>query len=293
MAGLLASALFFSGVSKAEAAVVVLFGAIWLVGLLDDLRGTSPFLRLAVDFGCGAAISMLGWRLFWFSNPYVDALATIVFLAFAVNSLNLLDGMDGITLTVSGLAGIGFVTLFSGTSAGFASGIAWIVVGLSLAMLIHNYPPARIFLGDSGSTLLGAVFAFLCLDWVHAEPATHSIVIPLIFVLLPIADACAAVIRRVRGRQSPFNGDRRHFYDLLLRRGWTVPQILTASAIATLVFISVALAAAGERIDYRIAFLGCLGVCGFIGLLLGSFDPEPTATQTSAAAPQLEQSLNE
>ena len=108
---------------------MLILGVVWGIGLLDDLKGTSPYLRLAVDFGCGAAFWLLGWKLQWFSNPYLDFLATMAFLTFVINSMNMLDGMDGLALTVSGIASIGFIVLFSGQPLGFASGLAWSLAG--------------------------------------------------------------------------------------------------------------------------------------------------------------------
>jgi UDP-GlcNAc:undecaprenyl-phosphate GlcNAc-1-phosphate transferase len=293
MGGILVSVVFALRDSRPVGAVLIILATVWAVGLLDDLKGTSPYLRLAVDFGCGAALWLLGWKLQWFASPYLDFLATVAFLTFAINSMNMLDGMDGLALTVSGIASIGFILLLSGQPAGFASGLAWSLAAVCAAMFLYNRPPAQIFIGDSGSTLLGASLAFLALDWVRTDASTHSSVIPLLFVGLPLADASAAVIRRLRGKKSPFAGDRRHFYDLLLRRGWNVQEILCVSALATAVLVILALTAQGGHIGSWLPLCGCVGLCGFLGLQLGSFDSEISAVSTSIPSAQLEESLNE
>lgn len=294
MAGILVSMLFAAHDARPAGAVVMILGAVWAIGLLDDLKGTSPYLRLAVDFGCGAAFWLMGWKLQWFSNPYLDLLATMAFLTFVINSMNMLDGMDGLALTVSGVASIGFIVLFAGQPIGFASGLAWSLAGVCAAMLLYNRRPARIFIGDSGSTLLGAALAFLALDWARSDAAaTRSIVVPLLFVGLPLADAFAAVIRRLRIRQSPFIGDRRHFYDLLLRRGWSVPQILAVSAVATIVLVMFSVIAERDHANFWLPLFGCLGLCGFLGFHLGSFHSEKPAASPSVTAAHLEQSLSE
>jgi UDP-GlcNAc:undecaprenyl-phosphate GlcNAc-1-phosphate transferase len=274
MAGILASTVFAIYDPRPVAAVVVILAVVWAVGLLDDLKGTSPYLRLAVDFGCGAAFWLLGWKLQWFSNPYLDFLATMAFLAFAINAMNMLDGMDGLALTVSGIASVGFIILLSAQPLGFASALAWCVAAVCVAMFLYNRPPAQIFIGDSGSTLLGASLAFLALEWVRIDSPTHSSVIPLLFVGLPLADAFAAVVRRVRGKKSPFLGDRRHFYDLLLRRGWSVAEILGVAAVTTVLLVMLSLTAALNHIGWWLPVCVCAGVYGFLGLQLGSFDPE-------------------
>jgi UDP-GlcNAc:undecaprenyl-phosphate GlcNAc-1-phosphate transferase len=293
MAGIFASILFSPFQSREVAAVVTILAVVWAIGLLDDMKSTSPFLRLAVDFGCGAAFWFLGLRLQWFTNPFLDFAATVLFLAFVINSMNMLDGVDGLALTVSGIASVGFIVLFLGAPVGFSSLLAWSLAAVCAAMFIYNRPPARIFIGDSGSTLLGAVLAFLALDWVRVDSSNHSIWIPLVFVALPLADSFAAVIRRLRGRRSPFVGDRRHFYDLLLDRGWNIGQVLAVSAITTLVLVVLSLAGAGDRLGYWIPLLGCLALCGFVGSYLGSFDPKPPAVQDTIPSGQLGQRLNE
>jgi UDP-GlcNAc:undecaprenyl-phosphate GlcNAc-1-phosphate transferase len=277
MAGILVSTLFSPVAAPRDGAVVLALVAIWAVRLFDDLKGTSPFLRLAVDFGCGALVWQLGWKLQCFSNPYMDLAATAVVLAFAINSMNLLDGMDGLALTVSCIASIGFIILFSVHATTFTSGLAWTVAAVCAAMFVYNGPPARIFIGDSGSTLLGAALAIMALDWARSEPAPQSVFVPLMFLGLPLGDACAAVIRRLRGRKSPFAGDRRHFYDLLLCQGWSVQQILAVSAVATLALVMVGVAIAREHVDSRLAAFACLVLCGFLGFQLGSFEAEPWA----------------
>jgi UDP-N-acetylmuramyl pentapeptide phosphotransferase/UDP-N-acetylglucosamine-1-phosphate transferase len=93
------------------------------------------------------------------------------------------------------------------------------------------------FMGDSGSTLIGIVLAFLCLNWIHIRPSEHNIVAPLLFLTLPLADVFLAVLRRARSRAGLFDGDRRHFYDILLRRGWTVRRVLEVSMAITFVLV--------------------------------------------------------
>jgi UDP-GlcNAc:undecaprenyl-phosphate GlcNAc-1-phosphate transferase len=293
MTGILASAVFAIYDPRPIAAVVVILGVVWAVGLLDDLKGTSPYLRLGVDFSCGAAFWLLGWKLQWFSNPYLDLLATMAFLTFVINALNMLDGMDGLALTVSGLASVGFIVLLSAQPLGFASGLAWSLAAVCAAMFLYNRPPAQIFIGDSGSTLLGASLAFLALDWVRIDPPTHSSVIPFLFVGLPVADGFAAVIRRMRRRKSPFAGDRRHFYDLLLRRGWCVPEVLGVSAVTTVLLVLLSLAVARGHMGSWLPLCVCVGLCSFLGLQLGSFDSETSTVDKSIPPTQLDQSLNE
>lgn len=293
MAGILASVLFALNESRPVGGALIVLVTVWAVGLLDDLKGTSPYLRLAVDFGCGATLWFLGWRLQWFSNPALDFLATVAFVTFAINAMNMLDGMDGLALTVSGIASVGFILLMLWQPIGFASGLAWALAAVCAGMFLFNRPPAQMFIGDSGSTLLGASLAFLALDWVRTDATAHSSVVPFLFLGLPLADATAAVVRRLRGRTSPFAGDRRHFYDLLLRRGWSVRKILSVSGFATVLLVMLSLAEERGHVSAWIPLCGCAGLCGFLGLQLGSFDSETATVSAPIPAAQLEQTLNQ
>jgi hypothetical protein len=126
------------------------------------------------------------------------------------------------------------------------------------------------------------------LEWVRIDAPTHPSAVPLLFVGLPLADAFAAVVRRVRGKKSPFLGDRRHFYDLLLRRGWSAAEILGVSAVTTVLLVMLSLTAVLSHISWWPPVCVGAGVCGFLGLQLGSFDPETPAVG-EPIPPQLEQ----
>src|SRR5262249_36507533 len=117
-------------------------------------------------------------------------------------------------------------------SAGGA--VSWSLLGACLGFLAYNFPPARIFMGDSGSTVLGVLIAFLSLDFyrVHHHLGSHWL-LPLVFAALPLMDFFLAVIRRLRKRVSPFSGDRGHFYDLLLDRGWSSMHVALGAYAVT------------------------------------------------------------
>lgn len=284
MGGILAATAVAPKDWRLPVAVLAILLVVWVTGVMDDLKSTPALLRLAVDFGCGAALWSAGWRLGWFSSSFLDLWATVLFVALTINAMNLLDGMDGLALVVASLGALGFIVLFGAQTRSAGAGLAWTLLAVCLAMLIFNFPPARLYIGDGGSTLLGAALALLALNWVRTEPATHSVAVPAAFFALPLADLLAAVIRRLRGRQSPFVGDRRHFYDLLLRRGWSVPQILAASGSLTTFLIVLFLAVGSGAVDFWLALGTTAGLLAAAGALLGSFTPEPPVAETVAPA---------
>jgi UDP-GlcNAc:undecaprenyl-phosphate GlcNAc-1-phosphate transferase len=199
---------------------------IWYVGLLDDLMNLSPGFRLVAQLAAGVLVSQTPWGLKLTGIPIIDVVLTCLFIAVFVNAFNFLDGADGLAGGVAGFIALGYAALYSSPVLAIGGLVAWVLLGSCLAFLAFNFPPARIFMGDSGSTTLGFIVAFLALDFyrVHYHIGTRWL-LPLVFSALPLLDFFLAVLRRIQRRVSPLSGDRQHFYDLLLDRGWSSIQV--------------------------------------------------------------------
>jgi UDP-GlcNAc:undecaprenyl-phosphate/decaprenyl-phosphate GlcNAc-1-phosphate transferase len=224
--------------------------AIWLIGVADDLRDVPLTARLAAQSLAGVLLWLGGWRFSFFSVlPRTGALslAVVCFLVIVVvNSFNFLDGSDGVAAGVAAIIGAAYIAISAAAIEPLFSAVSGSLVGACAAFLIFNWPPATIYLGDSGSTLLGYCVVFLSFDSVPSGPpnAAARQLLPLALAGLPLLDAALAVARRLKSRVSPLRGDRRHFYDLLLARQWP-PRL-------------VALACYGITIE--LAFVAWLGV---------------------------------
>ena len=146
----------------------------------------------------------------------------------AGRNAQLIEGADGIASGVAAILAIAYAVLPGSTRNPFASGIAFSVAGACAGFLVYNFPPAKVFLGDSGSTTLGFIIAFLALDFWRSQPADVTVPIflfPLLLCALPLLDAALAIIRRSRRFSSPLAGDRRHIYDLLSARGYSPVEL--------------------------------------------------------------------
>ena len=232
--GFLASSLIlYFGPSRPSVLPLGIFATVWLVGLIDDIRSLGSLFRFCFHIGAGCAFWFAGWRLQWFVSPLVDLVATCLFVAFLINAMNLLDGMDGLAAGTAAIVCVGFIIISSSEANTPGITVAASLVGACAAMLSVNAPPAQMFMGDSGSTLLGVVLAFLSLNFVRSQSDPHSILTPLIFLGVPLTDALLAILRRARNPRLLFQGDRRHFYDLLLQRGWSVSRVLRVSIVVT------------------------------------------------------------
>jgi UDP-GlcNAc:undecaprenyl-phosphate/decaprenyl-phosphate GlcNAc-1-phosphate transferase len=211
---------------------------IWITGLADDLWSLSPWVRLPAQLGAGLLISQTHWAIQLFGHPILNAAATCLFVAIFVNAFNFLDGADGLAASVTGMVGLGYILLYTNRAASVGAAVAWSLLGACVGFLLFNFPPARVFMGDSGSTVLGLLVAFLSLDFyrVHQVLGTR-LLLPLVFAGLPLMDFLLAVFRRVRNGVSPFSGDRQHFYDLLLQRGWSARPVAVIACVATALLI--------------------------------------------------------
>ena len=153
-----------------------------------------------------------------------------------VFAFNFLDGTDGLAAGVTATIASAYL-LFPGAALGaLGYALAWSLLGASAAFLLFNFPPAKIFMGDSGSSTLGFCVAFLGLDFVAAKSvnaAATALIFPLLVAALPLADALLAILRRLKSGRSPFQGDRRHFYDLLLAAGWTTRRVAITGYLLT------------------------------------------------------------
>jgi len=260
---------------------VFIFLPVWAVGLFDDIKPLGAVFRLATHISAGALLWFAGWKLMWFNSPVLDVLATSLFVAFMINAWNLLDGMDGLAAANAIIVSVGFLMIFFAHGNEIGTLFATCLLGSCLGMLSVNAPPAKMFMGDSGSTLIGIVMAFLSLNWVKTTTDPHSIAIPLLFLSVPLADACLAIVRRSRTPRLIFDGDRRHFYDLLLQRGLAVESVLNISMAATGIVVLLGWMCVHQIISLMITCIAVSLSLVSAAVLLGSLQPETKSLQAN------------
>jgi UDP-GlcNAc:undecaprenyl-phosphate GlcNAc-1-phosphate transferase len=190
---------------------IVIFGA----GLVDDLITLKPSTKLVVQFAAACALLFFGYRLYWLRSITLDSLLTLIWVVGVTNAFNLLDNMDGLCAGIALIVGATlFIDLTTHAGAGGPAAEAQylaILGGATLGFLVYNFHPASIFMGDSGSLLLG--FSFAALTLTSAHQAAHrsnllSVVAAPVFVLLiPIFDTTlVTVLRKLSGRAASSGG---------------------------------------------------------------------------------------
>lgn len=219
------------------------------IGLLDDARGLRGRQKLIGQIGAVAILISSGLmikQVAIFDWQLTLGLAAIPFTAFwlmgAINSVNLLDGADGLATTLGIIMALTLSVLAAHAHHTLEATVAAALTGALLAFLLFNFPPASIFLGDAGSTLIGLTIGALAIQASLKGPATIALAAPLAILAIPILDSTAAIARRVLTGRSIFATDRAHLHHVLLRRGIGPRRMLTTIGILSIITAAGALA---------------------------------------------------
>jgi UDP-GlcNAc:undecaprenyl-phosphate/decaprenyl-phosphate GlcNAc-1-phosphate transferase len=214
------------------------------LGIADDywrLRGRQKLIGqlVAISIVLSSGLEVTHVRLGTWSialGPFSVPL-TVLWLLGAINALNLLDGMDGLLSSVGLIMAAGMGAMAVVNHQWVPACIALALAGALLGFLNYNLPPATIFLGDTGSTLIGLVIGVLAIRCSFKAPATLALATPLAVLTIPILDTAAAIIRRKLTGRSIYSTDREHLHHCLLRKGFTSRRVLVW--VASLCLLSV------------------------------------------------------
>lgn len=230
-------ALSISGVSTIKTTgLIVGAGIAFLLGLVDDLWTINPLVKLSGQLTAALVMITTGNVTAFFSSEIANILVTFFWLVAISNAVNLLDNMDGLASTTT-IIGSGFLAIFflqSGNLELF--GVAIALAGSVLGFLLFNFPPASIFMGDSGSLFLGILLAGLAIS---REPQASNIfailIVPALTLILPILDTSMVSITRIFRGQSPAVGGKDHLSHRLISIGYSERQVLFLFSIISIV----------------------------------------------------------
>jgi UDP-GlcNAc:undecaprenyl-phosphate/decaprenyl-phosphate GlcNAc-1-phosphate transferase len=212
--------------------LLIPLAAALVLGIADDVHDLPVSVRLVGEIVVGAcAAAVVPTR-----GP-IGIVATLAFVVVLLNAVNLLDGLDGLASGVVAASALGFAIALDASWSRIALGLA----GALLGFLVWNRPPARIYLGDAGSYLLGTALALLLARaWAPGEPIALGAG-SLLFVAVPVADTTVAIVRRARARRPLLQGDRGHVYDQLVDRGLPGPRVMLLCIAAQAVMVAIGL----------------------------------------------------
>lgn len=224
------------------------------IGLLDDLRPLSPPAKLVGQISAAALVVFFGGVIDFFPWGFANLLLTFVWLVGITNAINLLDNMDGLAGGIA-LIAAGFLAYFFWKGANQPMLLmAVALIGSLLGFLVYNFPPARIFMGDSGSLFLGFTLAALAV--VHRPRASDvfSVLgVPMLLFLLPILDTLLVTVTRLLRGQSPTQGGADHTSHRLIAFGLSERQ--TVLFLYAVGLLSGVVGAVLEALDYDLSLV--------------------------------------
>lgn len=198
-----------------------------LVGIFDDIKPIKARYKLIVQIVAAAIVvlygdlsftevSLLGFKFYF--NEFFGTLTSIIFIVAITNAINLIDGLDGLAAGISSIyfLTIAIIAFILNRIGGLDVIISLIMLGSTLGFLFHNFPPAKIFMGDTGSLFLGFMISIIALLGYKVTTFT-SLIVPIIILAIPIFDTVFAILRRLLKGQNIGVADKEHFHHQLLK----------------------------------------------------------------------------
>jgi UDP-GlcNAc:undecaprenyl-phosphate GlcNAc-1-phosphate transferase len=205
--GIFIPALAFLELTPAYRGILLGAAVATAVGMADDFRGLRWSVKLGGQIASALIAVYFGVTIEHFSFPllgihelpdWLSIVATVVWIVGMMNVINLLDGMDGLAAGISAIAGGTFAVLALSLGRPEAAVLSAIVAGACLGFLRHNFYPARIFMGDSGSHLLGFILAAVAIQGALKTAATVALLFPLLILAVPILDTSFVIAKRLK-----------------------------------------------------------------------------------------------
>ena len=321
--GFLLSTLFFCR-ELDQGLKSILLGSIVIVilGVFDDRNALGAKLKLVVQLIAAAIVVFYGnVRIDRITNPFGSSLysywdfgilsypITIIWIVAITNAVNFIDGLDGLACGVSCISSLNLLVIALLVSDAEVSILMAALTGACLGFVPYNFNPAKIFMGDTGSTFLGFMLATISIQGLFKAYTAISFIVPFLLLGLPIFDICFAVIRRVASGRSPMEADRGHFHHRLIDMGFSQKQSVAIAYVLTgiLGLAAVLLTVSGAM--KTLIMLGAILVVGAIGIRIimggaprakfwhhvkhGGPDPRQEAAQPEAAAKDAPQKQEE
>ena len=182
-----------------------------VVGLIDDRMGMLPEIKLIAQFLSAMIVVKSGVRMEFMPTYYLNMIFTYLWIVGITNSFNLLDNMNGLSAGIAAIAALFLGIAMYTTHQVNVSVIAFSMAGASLGFLRHNFPKAKIFMGDTGSMLIGFVLACAAVSgsWC-TRFLTTSIAMPIIILAYPVFDTLLVTLIRIKEGRSIFQGGKDH-----------------------------------------------------------------------------------
>ena len=229
LAGVLVAGVLLLPVTTEMRGILIAAVLITIVGLLDDLIDLPPQLKLLGQVAAGLICVLSGVRVDDFTFPFVGRVdlgdlggpLTLIGLVLIMNVVNFSDGVDGLAAGVCAIAAAGFAVIAFDLNEDAAGILAACIAGAALGFLVHNFHPASVFMGDSGSNLLGLLLGGVIVEGSLKTNALIALVVPLVILAVPFLDTGFVVAKRIKYRRPVYRADSNHFHHRFHRMGFS------------------------------------------------------------------------
>ena len=258
--GFLLSALIFVPMDQANRGMLLGAVVIVILGIFDDIYALPALPKLLVQIGAaliavlhGNVIEVLSNPNLFSENPYwnLGSLAiplSVIWIVAITNAVNLIDGLDGLAVGVATISSLTMLVIAMLVSEGMVALMMAALAGGCIGFMPYNMNPAKIFMGDTGSTFLGFILAVVSIQGLFKFYTIISFAVPFLMLGLPLFDTCFAILRRLSKGQSPMAPDRSHVHHRLIDMGLNQKQAVAVLYVisAILGLSAVVLATSGE-----------------------------------------------
>jgi len=257
-----------------------------LMGIVDDRRAMGPYSKLLIQF-CVTAALVIGMEYLAHTTPslrlrvltaldhygfgpWPSILLTIFWIGMITNAFNFLDNMDGLTAGVAVICATAFLITALSIGQLFVAATLAIFIGSVLGFLVWNFPPSKIFMGDSGSLVVGFILAVLTVRTTFLQPGEsfgagwYAVFAPLVVLAVPLYDLIVVSLIRLSRGKSPFQGDTNHFSHRLVARGMS-----RRTAVLTIYLVTAATSVAAILLPQVTSTFGAMLIFAQTLLVLG------------------------
>lgn len=238
--------LVFIPLNKNILSLIIGSTIILISGLLDDKYSISPKAKIAFQLAAGLMIALSGSQIEFFTNiistkevvwlKYLSIPVTLFWICGITNTVNLIDGLDGLAAGVSLISAVSLMCIALKMNHVAVAIIAAAVGGSCLGFLPYNFNPAKIFMGDTGALYLGFMLSYISIQGVMKYATTLMIFVPVLVLGVPVFDTAFAMIRRYISGKKIFDADKGHLHHRLLALGLTQRQTVLILYAISLIF---------------------------------------------------------
>jgi UDP-GlcNAc:undecaprenyl-phosphate GlcNAc-1-phosphate transferase len=221
-----------------------------LVGAIDDRRDLRPLMKLIGQIAAAVIAVESGVKVTDVTLPFIGALQfpntggvlSAIWLVGLMNVVNFSDGVDGLAAGLCTIDGVAFAVISFDLDVNGAGILAAITAGASLGFLFHNFHPASVFMGDSGSNLLGYLLGVVAVVGSLKTNVVVALIVPLVILAVPFLDTGFVIAKRLKYRRKPWSADANHFHHRMARIGFSQRKTVAYLYTWTLLLAGLAIA---------------------------------------------------